>query len=232
MSTKYLGNHIDIHTGGVDNIFPHHENEIAQSECATGEEFVKYWMHNEHLMVDGKKMAKSSGNFYTLRDIASPISFRYWLYTSHYKTKVNFTMETLKGAETALNRLIEAYRELGDVNGTILKEYKDRFIQAMDMDLNTPQAIAILWDLVKDKNVSKEDKKATMLNFDKVFGFGLDKIEKEEIPDEILSLIKERNEARENKDWDRSDEIRGQIENLGFEVKDTEEQTKVFRKSI
>jgi cysteinyl-tRNA synthetase len=237
MSIAELGDHIDIHTGGVDNIFPHHENEIAQSECATGHQFVKYWMHNEHLMIDGKKMSKSLGNFYTLRDLMDkgipPLAFRYWLYTGNYDTKVNFTDEAISGAQTALARLYTAYRELANSEvGLPNIEYKTKFTEAISDNLNTPKAIAVLWELVKDGTISPVDKKATLLDFDKVLGFGLDKVsneEKIEIPPEIESLAIERMAARENKNWTKSDEIRDQIKNLGYEIKDTEDGYKISK---
>lgn len=240
MSMKNLGESLDIHTGGVDNIFPHHENEIAQSECATGHQFVKYWMHNEHLMVDNKRMAKSLGNFYTLRDLIDkgidPIAFRYWLYTGHYRTQVNFTLETVLGAQTALNRLYEAYKEVGlpyiKEVGLPNIEYQKKLREVMDDDLNTPQALAILWELVKDTSLSNENKKATILDFDKVFGFGLDKIQKEPeeiIPEEVSTLIQEREQARASKDWAKSDELRDKIKALGYEIKDTDSGTSISK---
>ena len=153
MSIKNLGETFDIHTGGVDNIFPHHENEIAQSECSTGKQFVKYWMHNEHLMVDGKKMSKSAGNFYTLRDLIEkgfdPLAFRYWLYTGHYRTKVNFTVEALEGSKTALFKLFEAHKELGNELGSVNSTYTDKLKESMNDDLNTSQVIALIWELIK-----------------------------------------------------------------------------------
>ncbi|MCX6757967.1 MAG: cysteine--tRNA ligase [Candidatus Nomurabacteria bacterium] len=228
MSIKNLGETFDIHTGGVDLIFPHHENEIAQSECATGKKFVKYWLHNEHLMVNGKKMSKSAGNFYTLRDLIekgiNPIAFRYWLYTGHYRTKVNFTLESVKGAQIALERLIKAFMPLMDVtNGIINQEYKKEFIECMDDDLNTPKAIALLWQLIADVSVSDSEKKSTLLDFDKVFGFGLDKVKKlsdEIIPEQVLAIAEERKLARDNKEFRKSDELRAEINSLGYEVKD------------
>ncbi len=177
MSMKNLGESFDIHTGGVDNIFPHHENEIAQSECATGKDFAKYFLHNEHLLVDGKKMAKSLGNFYTLEDLIGkgidPIAFRMWLYTSNYSTRTNFTMEAVKGTQTALERLKKAFSALGDDVGAVNTDYKTRFIEYMDDNLNTAKALSLVWEILKNKELSSAEKKATLLDFDKVFGFGL-----------------------------------------------------------
>ncbi|MFA6354900.1 MAG: cysteine--tRNA ligase [Candidatus Paceibacterota bacterium] len=180
MSMKNLGESFDIHTGGVDNMFPHHENEIAQSECATGKSFAKYFMHNEHLLVDGKKMSKSAGNFYILKDLIDkgidPIAFRMWLYTSNYSTRVNFTFETVNGTQVALERLKKAYLVLGDDIGALNMTYKTRFMEYMDDNLNTAKALSLVWEILKNKELSSSEKKATLLDFDKIFGFGLDKI--------------------------------------------------------
>lgn len=233
MSMKNLGESFDIHTGGVDNIFPHHENEIAQSECATGKSFVKYFMHNEHLLVDGVKMAKSSNNFYTLEDLIKkgidPIAFRLWLYTSNYSTRTNFTIEAVIGSQTALIRLRETILGLGDVVGSINKEYKDKFIEYLDNNLDSPKALALVWELLKDTSLSNADKKSTLLDFDKVLGLGLDKIKEEIIPDEIVRLAEGREQARKDKDWVKSDELRDKINSLGYEVKDTENGPKVSK---
>lgn len=234
MSMSELGESFDIHTGGVDNIFPHHENEIAQSECATSKPFAKYFLHNEHLMVNGQKMAKSAGNFYTLRDLMEkgidPVAFRLWLYTSHYRTKTNFTIGTVKGSEIALNRIREAYLGLGEEIGKISIIYKNKLIEFMDEDLDTPRALTVLWNLIKDKNIKNNDKKATMLDFDKVFGIGLENLKKEIIPEEIIKLAEEREVARKNKDWNKSDELRKKVEKLGYEIKDTESGYKLNKK--
>lgn len=233
MSIAELGENIDIHTGGVDLIFPHHENEIAQSECATGKPFVKYWMHNEHLMVDGKKMAKSAGNFYTLRDLikkdVDPLAFRMWLYTAHYRTKTNFTIDAVNASGKALERLKEIYLNLGEDLGEVIKDYKEKLLNYMDDDLDTPKALALLWDLVKDQDVSNSDKKATLLDFDKVFGFRLDKLKKDIIPESIMILAKKREEARANKNWAKSDELRDKIKDLGYEVKDSDTGPKISK---
>lgn len=180
MSMEKLGESFDIHTGGVDNIFPHHENEIAQSECATGKMFAKYFMHNEHLLVNGKKMSKSLGNFYTLEDLINkdinPIAFRLWLYTSNYSTRTNFTFEAVNGAQVALERLKKAYLDLGNDIGAVNTGYKTRFIEYMDDNLNTARALSLVWEILKNKELSPAEKKATLLDFDKIFGFGLDNL--------------------------------------------------------
>ena len=233
MSIDTLGDSFDIHTGGVDNIFPHHENEIAQSECATGKPFSKYFIHNEHLMVDGAKMSKSAGNFYTLRDLhergIDPIAFRMWLMTAHYRTKTNFTLETVTGSQIALNRLKETLKGYGTTGGTVIDSYKDMFISYMDNDLDTPKALALIWEIVKDPTITPEDKRATVLDFDTVFGLGLGEIHEETIPKEVTRLAEEREHARKKKEWQKSDDLRTQIESLGYEVKDTENGSKISK---
>jgi cysteinyl-tRNA synthetase len=228
MSMTNLGEELDIHTGGVDNIFPHHENEIAQSEGATHKQFVKYWMHNEWVLVDQKKMAKSANNFFTLRDITdrgiSPIAYRFWLLMANYRTRVNFVWDALEGAETALKRLYGLYLSLGSEVGQVHEVYQQKFAEFVTDDLNTPQAVALLWDVIKDGNMSDADKKATILDFDKVLGLGfadLKEAEEISIPEEVLKLVEEREEARKNKDFTKSDELRKKINDLGHEVKDT-----------
>ncbi len=232
MSIKNLGEQIDIHTGGVDNIFPHHENEIAQSEGATGKTpFVKYWMHNEWVLVDNKKMAKSFNNFYTLRDLQTreldPLVYRFWLLMANYRTRVNFVWEALEGAETALKRLHSLYLGLGDDMGQVHKEYQNKFKEYLEDDLDTPRALALLWDVAKDENMSNGDKKATILDFDKVLGLGFENLKEEAIPEEILKLAKEREGARKNKDFKKSDELRKEINSLGYEIKDLGNEYKI-----
>jgi len=233
MSIENLGESFDLHLGGVDNIFPHHENEIAQSECATGKNFVKYWMHNEFLLVDGKKMSKSAGNFYTLRDLVdknvNSIAFRMWLYSAHYRTLVNFSIEALQASETALKRLYNAYNALGGAYNEVSQVYKDRFMGYMEDDLDTPRALALVWEILKDDSLSNADKKSTLSDFDKVFGFSLDDQKEEEIPDEVLDLAQEREDARAEKDWSKSDELRDKIKSLGYEVKDTDQGHKISK---
>ena len=234
MAMKNLGEQIDIHTGGVDNIFPHHENEIAQSEGATGKQFVKYWMHNEWVLVDQKKMAKSANNFYTLRNLIekgiNPVAYRFWLLMANYRTRVNFSYPALEATETALKRLYGLYLGLGDAHhGHVHKEYQNKFKEYLEDDLDTPRALSLLWDVMKDKNMSVGDKKATILDFDKVLGLGFENLKEEKIPENILKLTNEREEARNNKDFKKSDELRKEINSLGYEVKDTARGQKVSK---
>ena len=234
MSMKYLGEELDIHTGGVDLIFPHHENEIAQSEGATGKQFVKYWMHNEWLLVDSKKMSKSAGNFYTLRNIMerniSPLAYRFWLLMANYRTKVNFTLEALEASETALKRLYRLYVDLGETLGKLNIEYQRKFMNYLSDDLDAPRALSLVWDLLKDESISNMDKKATILDFDKVLGLGFENLKKEEIPEGIKKLSEERLEARKNKDFKKSDELRDKINSLGYEVEDSADGQNILKR--
>lgn len=233
MSMKNLGEQIDIHTGGVDLIFPHHENEIAQSEGATEKRFVRYWMHNEWVLVDNKKMAKSFNNFYTLRNITekdiNPISYRFWLLMANYRTRVNFVWEALEGADIALKRLYNLYVNLGEAKGKVDVKYQKKFKEYLENDLDTPRALSLLWDLIKDESIPGANKKATVLDFDKVLGLGFENLKKEKIPSKITKLAEEREEARKNKNFKKSDELRKKINSLGYEIKDTGNSYKVSK---
>ena len=225
MSMEYLGETFDIHTGGIDLVFPHHENEIAQSECATGKTFVNYWLHNEWVMVDGKKMSKSLGNFHTLRSLidqgVDPIAFRLWVISGHHRTQINFTMEAVQGTHTALQRLRSHFLSLGDEIGVADVSYTDRFKDVISEDLDTPPAVALMWEVVKDQALGTADKRATLLDFDRVLGLGLADLKKIEIPQEIQQLVDEREQARKSKDFALSDKLRADIESQGYIVKDT-----------
>lgn len=233
MSMENLGQHFDIHTGGVDNIFPHHENEIAQSQCATGHQFVNYWLHNEWLLVEGKKMAKSAGNFYTLRDILekgySPLAYRYLTLTTHYRKPLNFTWESLSAAQTALTRLQDKLLEIEE-GGEVDKNYNKKFTEALAEDLNAPQALSILWEVMNDKLLSPANQKATALKFDEVLGLDLAKVKKLEVPEEVKKLLAEREEARQSKDFARADQLRAQIDSLGYSLDDTPSGPKLKQK--
>ena len=230
MSTKYLGNHFDVHTGGVDLIFPHHENEIAQSECSTGEAFVNYWLHNDHLLVDGKKMSKSAGNFYTLHDVVekefTSLALRYFILQGHYRSQINFTWEALVASQNAYKKLLGITKELKKswfsiLFGKINQKYKLQFLEKVNDDINTPEALAVVWEMIKDDKLSKGSKYKTLLDFDEVLGLGFSKIKKEEVSFQIKNLVNDRALARKQKDWARADELRAQIEALGYSVRDT-----------
>lgn len=225
MSLKYLGIPFDIHTGGIDHISVHHNNEIAQSESATGKPMANYWLHNAHLTIGEEKMAKSGENFLSLsfleKNGVAPLAYRYWLLTARYSTRMDYSLEAIKSAGNAFLKLQRFIFETED-GGNILTDYKTKFIQAINDDLDTPKALALVWELVKDKELKDIDKKATILDFDEVFGLGLKDVsfEEETISPQIKDLIDQRIKAREEKDWDKADELRGKIKELGFEVKD------------
>jgi cysteinyl-tRNA synthetase len=228
MSMKYLGKTLDIHAGAVDLIFPHHENEIAQSEGATGKTFSKFWVHGEHLLVNGKKMSKSLGNIFTLRDLENrkinPLAFRYLVLTSHYRSKLNFTWESLKAAGRGLERLKSPISKLEFADGKICKNFKRKFIVAINDDLNTPKALAVTQELLKSK-LSDGDKLKTLLDFDKVLGLKFKDILKfkpAQVPREIIAFARRREQARQAKDWQEADKLRQQIKALGYEIKDTQ----------
>jgi cysteinyl-tRNA synthetase len=227
MSEKYLGVPFDIHTGGVDHIGTHHNNEIAQSESAFGVEMSKYWLHNEHLNLSGTKMAKSGDGFITLRTLEDkgfePLVYKYYLLGAHYKTQMNFSFEALEASQNAFSKLVSFVASVKDI-GKVNEYYIDRFKEAINDDLGSAQAVAILWDLIKDDAVLPQNKKATILVFDKVLGLDLEKISSQVqsvvLPIEVKKLLDERKKAREEKDWVKSDSLREKIKELGFEVKD------------
>jgi cysteinyl-tRNA synthetase len=250
MSMKYLGKTFDMHTGGVDNIFPHHENEIAQSEAATGNPFVRYWVHGEFLLVDNQKMSKSLGNFYTLRDIKSrgfsPLAFRYLTLTSHYRSKLNFTWESLRAAQVSLERLYGFVRDFKiqkrpnlysrDYRGSasIVRAKKD-FAKAVFNDLDTPKALAAVWNLVSAYNKKSEaynpgEVLKLLYDFDRMLGLGLKNIKHEKIPAEIKKLALRREQSRKTKNWNQADELRKKIVHQGYEVKDTPAGPKITRR--
>lgn len=238
MSMEILGDTIDIHTGGADLIFPHHTNEIAQSECVSGKQFVHYWMHIAFINIGNEKMAKSKGNFFKLSELLdhtiSPLSYRYWLLTAHYRSPVNFTFEAVHGAQNALIRLMKVVVSYPK-GGNIIMEYKDKFLANINDDLNTASALALAWELIGDPKPSDADKRATLLDFDRVFGLKLDTIPEqtsEEIPQEIVALCEAREEARKNKDWDKADALRKEIENRGYIVKDGISGAEIHEKSL
>ena len=237
MSRKYLGEVFDIHTGGVDHIPTHHENEIAQSKGAFGKIPAKIWMHVEFLQVDGGKMSKSLGNVYTITQLKEkgiePLAYKLFCYTAHYRTKLNFTFEGAMASQKALNRLRESYIKHKNGNDNIdentIKEYKSKFIEAINDDLNMPLAMSVVWEIARNDRKSKE-LADLLLDFDKVLGLDLKNSEKYlekqkalELPDEIEELLEKRKKAREEKNWALSDEIRDCLKEKGYIVKDTKE---------
>jgi cysteinyl-tRNA synthetase len=238
----YLGETFDIHCGGIDNMFPHHENEIAQSEAATGKKFVRYWLHNEHLQVEGKKMAKKFGNYYTLRDLLQkgydPIAIRYLLLSTHYRQQFNFTFEGLEAAKSAVERLRNFVRRLQDAKGAsgndqvaeLQHDMESSFGGAMDDDLNISVALGVLFDFVREVNnlldrgeVSRSGAEAVgrfIMDLDKVLGV-IGKVEAETLPKGAEKLIAEREEARKAKDWATADALRLRLKEMGVFVEDT-----------
>ena len=235
MSTKYLGKIFDIHTGGVDLALIHHNNEIAQSEGAYGCELARFWLHNEFVNIKAGKMAKSEGNQITLKTLVekgySPLAYRYFLLLAHYKTPISFSWEALEAAENAYRKLKEFFSSLVMVNGKIIKSYEGEFLGAIENDLNTPEALSVIWKLVKDKSVSLADKRSTLLDFDQVLGLDLENNEYElkNIPKEVEKLLKERESARATGDYQKADEIRVEIKSLGFLVEDGSSGQKISK---
>jgi cysteinyl-tRNA synthetase len=233
MSMKYLGETIDIHTGGVDLVFPHHENEIAQSEAHTGKKFVKYWIHSDHLLVNGQKMAKSLGNFITLDELLKkgydPKAIRYLLLSTHYKQQLNFTLASLEAAKKTVESLTDFIKRLKEVKyekdnpkvKNLIEDVKNSFVKAMDDNLGINAALASIFGfitrinkLIAENNLSKKDSEEiieTILDFDRVLGLELDKIKEEHIPKEVSELIKRREAARKVGDFKTADEIRKKI---------------------
>ncbi len=240
MGQKYLGEQFDIHTGGIDLIPTHHENEIAQSKGRCGKIPANYWMHGEYLLIDGGKMSKSLGNVYLMKDFIKrgydPLVYRLFSYSCHYKNKLNFTWEGIEATSKSLERLKNGYQShLGgkdEVEDKVVKELEERFHQAINDDLNMPTAMSVVWEVVKQEK--KSPKLAELLlKFDTVLGLKIQEPiykQQEEIPQEIIDLLEQRKQARMNKDWAKSDELRDLIQNKGYEIKDTKEGTEVKKK--
>ncbi len=247
MSMKYLGETFDIHTGGVDNMFPHHENEIAQSEAATGKRFVNYWMHCEHLLVEGKRMGKRFGNYYTVRDLTKlghdPMAIRYLLLSTHYRQQLNFTFEGLRAAQNAIDRLRNFMRRLSDVEGETSVEFEELaknvekdFGEALDDDLNMNAALTVLFEFVRQVNnlidseklnrVQAEHAIGLMRRFDSVLGVMGDIAKQEALPTEVEELIRRREQARIAGNWKLADEIRAQLTQMGIILEDTHQGTR------
>ncbi len=244
MSAKYLGNHFDIHTGGVDNIFPHHENEIAQSEAATGEKFVNLWMHGEHLLVDGEKMSKSKGNFYTLDDILAkrndPVAVRYLLLSVPYRKKLNFTWDALAGAASAVERIRSAVVRIdeaaasgGSKPGAFpaaerAAKFSADWAAALDDDLNTAEALGVLFTFLREVNAALVENSldsagatvaaAAIRKADQVLGVLPPK--EDSLSADIEALIEARNAARKRRDFAESDRLRGELAQKGIVLED------------
>lgn len=239
MSMKYLGTTLDIHTGGIEHIPVHHNNEIAQSEHSTDLPFAHIWMHRAHVKISGEKISKSIGNTIYVKDFFEmgihPSAFRYWTLLSHYKTDSDFSKQGVLSAQNALENIVSEL--IGTDTGNIIESVKEKFLSAINDDLNTPQAIAVIWDLLKS-NESKQDIKATILDFDNVLGLRLNElITKNEqslsnISEHIKGLLQRRKDARERKDFAESDQIRDLLKEHGFSVKDTIDDQKILPISL
>lgn len=237
MSTKYLGEEFDIHTGGIDLVPTHHENEIAQNKGACGKNPAHYWIHGEYLLINGGKMSKSLGNTYLIDDIIargySPLAYRLFNYSCHYRGKLNFTWEGIESANTSLIRLREGYQKHlngnSDISAEIIADMENRFHQAINDDMNMPLALSVVWEAVKYPE--KSPKIAQLLKkFDTVLGIKIDEVQETKIPQEILDLVEERKQARSDKNWSESDRLRDLIAEKGYIVKDTKDGTEVLKK--
>lgn len=238
MGQKYLGEQFDIHTGGIDLIPTHHENEIAQSKGACGKIPAKYWIHGEYLLINGGKMSKSLNNVYLLKDITQkgydPLTYRLFTYSSSYRTKLNFTWEGIEASQKALEKLRAGYQKHLEGNEDILDEeiskYEENFHKAINDDLNMPLAMSVVWDVVKNPKKSKKIAKL-LEKFDTVLALSLDKKSEtqEEIPEEVIKLAEERLKARQEKNWAESDRLRDEILALGYSIKDSKEGYELSR---
>jgi len=236
MSMKYLGISLDIHAGGEDLVFPHHEDEIAQSESFTGEKFVNTWVHTSFLSVDEEKMSRSKGNVFILSDLIgkgfNPLAFRYLTYQTHYRAKMNFTFEALEGAATALKKLYEIAGKLPEAEGYADK-YEVEFLHVLNQDLNMPRALSIMWEMVRDSKISDAQKAGALTRMDEVLGFNIFEIAQKiaDIPEKVLELSNEREKLRKEGRYMLADQIRQKIEGMGFEVLDQKKgKPKILRK--
>ncbi|MDE6885151.1 MAG: cysteine--tRNA ligase [Clostridia bacterium] len=240
MSRKYLGSHFDIHTGGVDAIPVHHENEIAQNEALEGHKTVNYWVHSEFMLVDNGKMSKSLGNVYRIDQLEergySALDYRYFCLNAHYRKKLNFTFEGMDGAKTSYARLLNVLYSHkispAPTDRSILDEYKKAFDEAINDDLNIPLALGVLWTMVKAPK--SKDIYALALQFDKVLGLSLDKAqpaeeEKIDVPQEIQDIAKQRFEAKKNRDFATADALRSKLSELGYSVLDSKDGYKIVK---
>ncbi len=231
MSAKYLGPLFDIHCGGEDHIPVHHTNEIAQTQACYGTKLANFWMHGYFLKLDAAKMAKSSGGFLRLQALIErgydPLAYRFFCLNAHYRSKLAFTWTGLNAAATALQRLRAISYGWG-TPGSIDEGYRDRFVTEINDDLNMPRALAVTWNLVKS-DLPDSTKKATLLEFDRVLGLGLAgwRPPEDVIPDRVMTLIAERQQARAERDWARADTLREQIQAAGYEIEDTAEGSRV-----
>ncbi len=231
MIKSILGQPIDIHTGGIEHVSVHHNNEIAQSESTSKNKLANYWLHLNHILVNGEKMSKSIGNVIYLEDIKNPLVYRYWILTSNYSTMANYTDEAINAAEVAYKKLVYFInKNKNDNKKSFNKKYFKQFITHLENNFDTAQAVATIWILLKDNSVNENEKVSTILEMDKILGLNLEKSSEIffEIPDQIRTLAEERKQARLEKNWIKSDEIRDKIQELGYTVKDTGDSYEVI----
>jgi cysteinyl-tRNA synthetase len=245
MAKELLGNTIDIHMGGVEHIPVHHTNEIAQSESANGVTFVNYWLHNEHLNVDNAKMAKSQGTGFTLKEITDkgfdPLALRYFYLSAHYRSKQNFTWDALAASQSSLQKLREIVLSLkSQISQTSrftlssdklnqLDQYRSQFQERISNDFQVPQALALMWEVTKS-NIPSSDKLDLLFQFDQVIGLQLNEVTEEKIPEEVIRIANEREQARKTKDFQKSDELRKKIQELGYEIEDLADTYKLRKR--
>jgi cysteinyl-tRNA synthetase len=243
MSMKYLGETFDIHCGGVDHIPIHHTNEIAQAESCTGHKFVNYWLHNEFLIIEAEKMSKSAGEFLRLKTLTDngydALDYRYFCLGAVYRKHLQFTWENLDSARNAFqrlkNRIIEFttdYADYPDLSDDVSADYKQRFLGAINDDLNIPSGLAVMWDIVRNDLLSPKTRLELLYDFDKVLGLGLKDVKEksgDKIPEEIMSLVNQRNEAKKNKDFKLADELRNKVKEMGYVIVDKKDGVEVTR---
>ena len=227
MSIKYLGEQFDIHCGGIDHIPVHHTNEIAQSEAATGKKWVNYWVHGEFLILEKEKMAKRKAEFITLKNLIDkgydPLAYRYFCFTAHYRSPLSFSWEAMDSAQNSFesfkNKIVEIKEDLASKPKK--NDYKKKFDEATNDDLNMPIAMSVVWSVIKDKELGNKEKYGLLLDFDKILGFDIESFGKEKVPEEVLKLVEERERAREQKAFKKADELRDEIKTKGYVVEDT-----------
>ena len=249
MIHHYLGDTIDIHTGGIEHIPVHHNNEIAQTEAATGKPLARFWLHRAHLQIEGSKVAKSEGNVIYLSEITGknihPLAFRYLLLTTHYRSPFNFRWEALLAAQTSFLKL-RRFVDSEEKTGTPPLSYQKKIHERFNDDLDTPGAVGILWEMMKDRKLSPINIKAGLLDADQVFGLGLGALDPkaqalsekqfgklitiDEVPERIQQRIRDREEARRSKNWEFADTIRNELQRMGYTLEDSAEGTRVFKK--
>ncbi len=239
MATKYLGIPFDIHTGGIDHIPIHHPNEIAQAEAAFGKIPANYWLHGEFLVLKKDRMGKSEGKIITLENLIekgfNPLAYRYLCLTAHYRKKLQFSWPVLRASQNALDNLYQKISEISEIKelktsencSRCIKNYRKGFLNFVNNDLNMPKALALMWDVLKNRNLSDQQKQVLLLDFDKIFALDLTKVKKPKIPQKIKKLVETREKYRQEKEWKKADEIRREIKKMGWQIEDTKEGPKL-----